>query len=403
MTINPLISNVSNDKDEKNIGATSYHSFRSDRILFIATLIIDTLFLLTAMIRGWEFFTTALIAGAIMVPYCLLAFQHAKKTGAYERLGDSCYYLGFLLTLIGLSISLYELGLGKEGGVEAAVVARFGAAIVTTLVGMMFRIFIAHFNFTMEQSSEEAGARVSESMFRVANELEASVKQFENIRRTTVNNINQATKAAEARMNAAVDVQIKITERFSTEAIKRHELILDNLEKNLSNVVIDTTPLQASLAEFMQAIETQMMRLNDILSRLGDAGLETEQKWSGLKGRLDVIATSLEAFCNRAENLQNAANNLQLISQRVSEAATAFDGTKQAVGGLSNSLRSCEALIEQVNSDINANVADLQTLRNMVIDEHSAAAEATEEVYARLTKSLELINYKLAQAEGVSD
>jgi hypothetical protein len=395
MTVNPLITNSANKEASKR-------DAKPDRTLFLYTLIADFIFLIAAMVFGWGYFITGSIAGVIMLPYCLIAFRHAEKTGAYDQLGDSCYYLGFLLTLVGLAISLFDLGQGAEGGNAAdGVVARFGAAIITTLVGMIARIFIAQFSTFSVGSPEQAEARLSDGMFRVANELDASVKQFENIRKTTVNNINQATKAAETRMNKAAELQISITEQLSSEAFKRHEAILENLENSLSNIVVDTTPIKSGLEDVIGTIERQMNRLNNVLTKLGNAGEETEKKWTDLKDQLDLIATSLDAFSKSGGALKETSENFQHFVKHIDEVTESFAGTQQIVESLSGVLNGSDSMITAVKMDIQANLEDVQTLRKMVIAEHSSAADATDEVFKRLSAALELINNKLAITDSV--
>ena len=162
MTVNPLLSN---DDREKFLAVV-----QTSRSFFIFTLFADVIFLVAAMIFNWGYFFTGTIAGAIMVPYCLTASRLAEKTGAHHQLGDSCYFLGFLLTLIGLAISLYDLGQDVEGKLAAtAVVARFGAAIITTLVGMIARIIITQFSLISVGSPEQVrrGQRYVQSCKRI--------------------------------------------------------------------------------------------------------------------------------------------------------------------------------------------------------------------------------------------
>ncbi len=394
MSVNPLA------KENRRKLSLPTNSGPVERSYFILTLVADFAFLVSAMLYDLGYSITGILAGAIMIPYCLIAFRRAAQTGAYEQLGDSCYYLGFLLTLIGLAISLYDLGESAVSNTAAVgVVSRFGAAIVTTLVGMIARIIIVQFETISEHSAEEAEDRVSKGMSQVAAELETSVKQFESIRKTTVNNINQATKAAETRLNKAVEVQINITEQFAEEAFKRHETIVANLEKNLNTMVLDVAPIKTSLEEVMQTIEAPMARLNTVLSGLGDSGQEAEQKWKTLGDQFEHVSSSLEHFRDGIQSLDGIAENLPEFAISVNEATNSFNGTIQVVEKLTGLLNGSDEVIRRVKTDISANLEDLQTLRSMVIEEHSAAVTATDEVYKRLSSALELINNNLATAQ----
>ena len=232
-------------------------------------------------------------------------------------------------------------------------------------------------------------------MFRVANELDASVKQFENIRKTTVNNINQATKAAETRMNKAAELQIKLTEKL-TEAFKRHEKIMDNIGNSLSNIVLDTAPIKTGLEEVIGTIEGQLNKLNKILTKLGYSGIETDKKWTDLNERLELTATALAAFSKSGEHLKETGENFQDFVKTIDEITASFAGTKKIAEKLSEVLDGSDNVIREVKKDMQVNFEDVRNLRKMILAEHSAASEATDEVYKRLTAALELINNKLA-------
>jgi hypothetical protein len=84
------------------------------------------------------------------------------------------------------------------------------------------------------------------------------------------------------------------------------------------------------------------------------------------------------------------------LVKSIDEITASFAGTKEIVEKLSEVLDGSDNVIREVKKDMQVNFEDVRNLRKMILDEHSAASEATDEVYKRLTAALELINNKLA-------
>jgi predicted nucleic acid-binding Zn-ribbon protein len=367
-------------------GAIAGNKLRStgDRFWFFGTLLMGVLFLIFTKDLADQLLLVTLGAGGLLLPYCLYSMRRAEKTGEHDRFADSCYYLGFLLTLIGLTVSLYALG-QAENKQAAGVLARFGAALTTTLVGMVFRILIVQFRPGAASTTGQAEASIGKSMLHVAQELEVSVKLFEDIRRNAVNSIEQATKGAETGLRTAAETQIKVIENFSKNVFDSHG---QNLE---------------SLDEVLGGIGTQMSRLQDVLSNIGDAGEATEQRWVGLKGRLDIIADSLDDMSESARQFVTTGESLSKTGTELEKVTGALGSTSKAVENLSKVLSGSEAVVQRMKADIEANLNDVQALRRMINEEHGAAAQVTDELYKKLASTLDLINSRLAAAGAYED
>ena len=355
-------------------------SSTGDRFWFFGTLLISVVFLIFTRHLADQLLFVALGAGGLLLPYCVYSMRQAERTGEHDRFADSCYYLGFLLTLIGLTVSLHALGQADGNNQAAGVVARFGAALTTTLVGMVFRILIVQFRPGAASTTGQAEASIGKSMLHVAHELEVSVKLFEDIRRNAVNSIEQATKEAETGLRTTAETQIKVIENFSKKVFDSHG---QNLE---------------SLDQVLGGIGTQMSRLQYILSNIGDAGEATEQRWVGLKGRLDIIADSLDGMSESARQFVTTGESLSKTGTELEKVTGALGSTSKAVENLSKVLSGSEAVVQRMKADIEANLNDVQALRRMINEEHGAAAQVTDELYKKLASTLDLINSRLAAA-----
>lgn len=80
----------------------------------------------------------------VMVLYLLYGHFKTRKGSWQDRMnyGDSAYYLGFLFTVASIILTLFTLG-ARFNAQEVAI--RFGAAMITTLLGMAVRVYLVTF------------------------------------------------------------------------------------------------------------------------------------------------------------------------------------------------------------------------------------------------------------------
>ena len=103
-----------------------------------------------------------------------------------DQLGDNCYYLGFLYTLLSLSVSLWSLPTAADNNAIEMILTNFGIAILSTFAGITLRVILNQFRFDPEEIEEASRIELSEATKRVRNELDGSIKEIQNFRRTII-------------------------------------------------------------------------------------------------------------------------------------------------------------------------------------------------------------------------
>ena len=83
---------------------------------------------------------------AFMIAYMVYGYRVTRKLARSDRLnyGDSCYYLGFLFTIASIILALFDIR--SDGFDVGAIAVRFGAAMITTLLGMAMRVYLVTFS-----------------------------------------------------------------------------------------------------------------------------------------------------------------------------------------------------------------------------------------------------------------
>ncbi len=100
-----------------------------------------------------------------MVIYIFIVLR-SKSDLPISILGDSFYYLGFIFTLVALVSSLVSLSAGDNVNMNS-VVGSFGAALTTTILGLISRLVITSFSIQAKERRE-----------RIENEIERSLTTF---------------------------------------------------------------------------------------------------------------------------------------------------------------------------------------------------------------------------------
>ena len=90
----------------------------------------------------WYEFDQIVVSGvaiALIIVYAIIVYWVPNLRIREDQLGDNCYYLGFLYTLISLSWALYKYA--QFQSIEE-IIANFGLALSSTIIGILMRVVI---------------------------------------------------------------------------------------------------------------------------------------------------------------------------------------------------------------------------------------------------------------------
>ena len=115
---------------------------------------------------GWKL-DSLYLCGVVLPILCMLAYSslgfiEKKNDTLIEQFADSIYYLGFLLTLVALIVSLVVLS-EAEYSLEG-VGSRFGIALATTVLGLFLRIILTNFRESFSDKKVILEEQLAKSM-----------------------------------------------------------------------------------------------------------------------------------------------------------------------------------------------------------------------------------------------
>ena len=120
-----------------------------------------------AIIVGWHyssFYLTIFFPVAAMLGYLGWALVSDKAVVKTPSFADSLYFLGFLLTLVALAVSLYDFAEDDGTGGMEGTIYRFGCALITTIVGLTCRILLINFQKEVSDNLKEVEVSFSDSV-----------------------------------------------------------------------------------------------------------------------------------------------------------------------------------------------------------------------------------------------
>ena len=96
----------------------------------------------------------------VMAAYIALGLKRQDRDVTDEKFADSCYYLGFIFTITSIVFSLFDLPNIGERIQDIAV--RFGAAMVSTVLGLAVRVYLVSFRPDSSDALKDAEDAVLE-------------------------------------------------------------------------------------------------------------------------------------------------------------------------------------------------------------------------------------------------
>jgi len=143
--------------------------FSEIKNIFILAFILGGSLIIYGNYSGMYLFTV-IVSIFIMLMYFFttLYLNNNDRQISIEQLADSNYYLGFMFTLISILVSF--IGTMSNSYDLDNIMNNFGISLVTTLLGILARIYLSNFIPTNESNKENIEKSISDKM-RKMNEL----------------------------------------------------------------------------------------------------------------------------------------------------------------------------------------------------------------------------------------
>lgn len=281
---------------------------------------------------GWwvgdPWFLGCLLPLAIMAGYMILGLRRDPTDVSNEKFADSCYYLGFIFTITSIVFSLFDLP--QIGARLQDISLRFGAAMVSTVLGLAVRVYLVGFREddatkVAEQSALAAAERLREQLFMLLEKM----RDFEA-------KVDLAATSSVERVKEQVDKMSK------DHAERLGSLSAQLLQRNRELADESIRAVQAGEARLADALDASASKLDKLTANLTDrthavalnAIKAIGAGGASLSAALDEQGRRIATFCSDLleQNREAAHTSLDEVRQGASELSRSLESLAQTLG-----------------------------------------------------------------------
>jgi ABC-type transporter Mla subunit MlaD len=311
---------------------------------------------------------------SVLIPM-LLVFVYAFATTkaknsdlSKSKIGDSCYFLGFSFTLISLSAALINLSDQVETDVNiGSVIGGFGAALSTTLSGLLCRLWFTTLASSFMSSKE-----------KLEDEIEDAMRTFSLQLQSTVEEVNLSITSIGATIG---DTNLELNKSYKGNMQENIKTIRDSVEsfaQRLNEVEISrdmvVRPVNDAMSSMIKSLEKHGKDMEKVHSNVvkGTSGLSDQINQSN-----ELVNNYISKFSEEFEKV--SGEQISLFQKTADE--------------ISDSVKQNFKDISEIKIDLTDNIVDeLNVLKSQL----NSITKLTEANTAALTKTYE-INDNAAQ------
>jgi len=243
-------------------------------------------------------FNSTLLAVIAPVAVMLLYIRIANKDTQLSQsiIGDSYYYMGFVFTLISLGSALFYLSINDNVDINT-IVGSFGAALVTTVIGLVARLITTSFSFKATGQRKRLEDSIEKS-------LATFTEQLETLTSTTISSLTKVHTHTQATLMKTLENYENVNEEISAQ----YKETMRSGEESISKSI-------TSLAKRIDDIEVSPNMVSDPIKRSFDEVLETLKSHNESYGKLSKTMTRTNA--KLSEQLENSGSQIQMHVDKV--------------------------------------------------------------------------------------
>mgnify|MGYP000553574454 CR=1 FL=1 len=318
-------------------GSFKQSSLLGIRKMFVVALIAGVLGICLPQFFAYPEYAVVLPLLA-MVLYTGYGYALSADSIFIEQFADSVYYLGFLLTLVALVLSLYFYqGDTLDSGL---LVANFSLALLTTIFGLAVRIYINNFQIEVHGAERHVMSGVEQAANELVKKAKLISMQLDVSHQETQAAIRQSVEhATEGMYQTALNVDKHA--KISSETLHKNmqhmnQTVVDavaTLQKNLLNIKLPdeifSEQLTAPLDRLVHRLnESQLLlkELNVQQSSISQNAQGIVEKMGNAMTEVEILAHSMDLYNNKLnantkinDDLGRAIKEMSLLSKSTAQ------------------------------------------------------------------------------------
>ena len=350
----------------------------------------------------WAIFT--------LLAYALIVYIGGSSQIEPEVIGDNCYYLGFLFTLVSLAATLFQvIETNANVSLIRNIVSGFGIALSSTIVGIGLRVLFFQHRTDLVARDKENQKDVQKAIkeFRLAlSESTTKLKQFaiESIQKASERDEHIRT-SIDKTLNAQVSNVSKLTvelekviERLSTSLPESRESfdnkIIEMTSQSLNKIIEMTSQSLNKLVEEIRIFQNQ--NTTHVFKELEKAVNSFKLTLERLNKEKNEIQTSLNQNTTHVfKELEKAVNSFKLtlegLNKEKNEIQTSLNqNTTSVTKELQQAAKSLKIALDEINRTniFGNNLSELNTILRQFKEASSTKHSSTMQTNGRSPASM---------------
>ena len=301
---------------------------------------------------GLPAYVTMIWLVAVMLVYFWLIINTRRFRLREDKAADNLYFLGFLFTVSALIISLLKFSQNTGTETQIAnnplvVVEDLGIGLITTLFGLLLRVFVSQLRRDPEEIEEEVRISLADAADRVQGDITATAEMIESARLLSAQVLEESLET------------LKAQQRLSKHGMERFRKVFETgSEKFIAST--------EGLREKIDAIDIR----KEIFTEKLDQPIEE-------------LESTIQGFSTRIQQLEIPSD---LLSSQTEEAIVAV---RAAV--TSTIAREMVVLREEVSAGLSTSISQLEEEMAVLIGNIEVPPELLTDQLEPITESLKAV------------
>ena len=299
----------------------------------------------TSIVLGWKLddpiFFGIVLPILCMLAYSSLGFVEQKNDTLVEQFADSIYYLGFLLTLVALIVSLVVLSEADYS--LKGVGGRFGVALATTVIGLFLRILLTNFRESFADKKAITEEHLAKSMKDFSYQIQIHARTL----RTTTELYNTSIKLSVDSMDKSIAVLTSGLDSISTKGLERVANTFDRTNEQLS---LAATSLLNKIEQIHISEDILVSPIQEPIKKLAGFLDEYKDAFASVTEEQKKISKDNKLFSDNLTELNKSAEKLDSSIQNVSDTFSSIKDLDINTEGLNKTIEKTVSTVDRLSS-----------------------------------------------------
>ena len=264
------------------------------------------------------------------IPVALMGFYFFQLKAGHleadrpERAGDNIYYLGFLFTLVSLSLALFSFSQNADD--KSSLIGDFAIALSTTIAGVLGRVWLGQGTREVDDHEQETKRRIFEITEQFRGDLERSREIMTEFSTVTMQMLEESRDQHHARIE---NDRENLEDHFKVALTTMSEALSEAALTSANRIKMDLDSLANATSLEVQKFTLSVSDLNEKTDRLANtlgntlAGFENLPDFSVVvEEKMDAavrpITASMESIGNLADKQQTWIEGQELVLNQIS-------------------------------------------------------------------------------------